>query len=60
MMLIGHVHFYQFMESHVLDITTFKPVIFASNVCLKAPKKPNNYQFYLPNFLKFFDNFSHK
>ena len=27
---------------------------------LKIAGKPNNYQFYLPNFLKFCDNISHK
>ena len=26
----------------------------------KIVGKPNNYQFYLPNFLKFCDNISHK
>ena len=27
---------------------------------LKLAGKPNNYQFYLPNFRKFCDNISHK
>ena len=44
-MLIGPFHSSQFM---------------CPKCFLKTAGKPNNYQFYLPNFIKFFDNISHK
>ena len=59
-MLIGPAHFSQFMESHNVAITRLKHAICAPNVFLKIVGKPYNYHFYLPNFLKFCDNISHK
>ena len=58
MRLIGPAHSSQFMEQHNSGITTLKHAICAPNVFLKIAGKPNNYQFYLPNFLKFCDNIS--
>ena len=60
MRLIGPAHSSQFMERHNSGITTPKHAICAPNVFLKIAGKPNNYQFYLTNFLKFCDNISHK
>ena len=60
MTLIGPTHSSQFIEWHNLGITKFKHAICAPNVFLKIAGKPNNYQFYLPNFLKFCDNISSK
>ena len=56
MMLIGHTYSSQFMEWQNFGITTLKHATCALNVF----KKSNNYRFYLPNFLKFCDNISHK
>ena len=58
-MLIGHAHSSQFMEQQNLGITTLKYAKCAPNV-FKIAGKSNNYRFYLPNFLKFCDNISHK
>ena len=60
MTLIGHAHSSQFMERQILGITTLKHAKCAQNVFKKLPEKWNNYRFYLPNFLKFCDNISHK
>ena len=56
MRLISPAHSYQFMERQNSGITTFKHAI----RFLKIAGKPNKYQFYLLNFLKFCDNISHK
>ena len=47
----------QYMEWNNLGITTLKmfPKCF-----LKIAREPNNYQFYLPKFLKFCENILHK
>ena len=50
----------QFMKWQNLGITMLKRAICVPNVFLKTATKPKNYQFYLPNFLKFCDNISHK
>ena len=50
------------MEWYNSGIPTLKHAICAQNV-LCVPKiavKQNNFQFYLPNFLQFFDNISQK
>ena len=61
MRLIGPTHFSsQFMEQHSSGVTTLKHAVCSPNVFLKIAEKPNNYQFYLPNFLKFRDKISHK
>ena len=59
MRLIGPTHSSQLREWHKSCITTLKHAICAPNVFLKLAGKPNNYQFYLPNFLKYCDNISH-
>ena len=60
MRLIGPTHSSQLREWHKSCITTLKHAICAPNVFLKLAGKPNNYQFYLPNFLNFCANISHK
>ena len=60
MTLIGQAHSSQFMRLHNLGVTTLEHAICTPNVFLKIAGKPNNCQFYLPNFLKFCDNISHK
>ena len=50
----------QFMKWQNIGITMLKHAICAPNVFLKTATKPKNYQFYLPNFLRFCDNISHK
>ena len=59
MTLIDHAHSFQFMEKHNLGITTLKHALCPPNV-FKNCQKANNYQFYLPNFLKFCENISQK
>ena len=60
MRLIGPAHSSQFMEWYNSGITTLKHAICAPKLFLKLAGKPSNHQFYLPNFLKFCDNISHK
>ena len=57
MKLSSHNHSSKFMEWHNLDIAIVNTAICVS---LRIVGKPNNYQFYLPNFLKFCVNISHK
>ena len=45
---------------HNSGATTLTHAISALIIFLKISGKPNNYQFYLPNFLKFCHNISHK
>ena len=59
MMLIGHAHSSQFMEWQKLGITRLNHAT-CRKCFLKIAGKSNNYGFYLPNFLKFCDNISHK
>ena len=56
MTLIGHAHFSQFLEWQNLGIAALKHAKSTPSV----KKKLNNYRFYLPDFLKFCDNISHK
>ena len=60
MMLISPAHSSQFMEWHNLGTTTLKHVICDAIVFSKNVGKPNNYQIYSPNFLKFCDKSSQK
>ena len=56
MTLIGHAHSSQFMEWQNLVIATIKHAKYTPNAFKKLPEN----RFYLPNFLKFCDNISHK
>ena len=59
MRLNGPAHSSKFMEWHNSGIITRKPAICAPRV-FKIGRKPNNYQFYLPNIFKLCHNISHK
>ena len=48
------------MKWQNLGITILNHATCDPNVFLKIAGKSNNYQFYLPNFLKFCGNVSHK
>ena len=58
--LVGQTHSSQFMEWVNLGITALKHATCSPNAFLNIFRIPNNYQFYLSNFLKFCDNISHK
>ena len=60
MMLPNPTHSSQFIEWDNLGITTLQHAIYAPIVFSKITKKPNNYQFRLPYFLRFNDNISNK
>ena len=60
MTLIDRAHSSQFMEWQNVGMTTLKHAKCAPKVFKKITEKSSNYQFYLPNFLKFCDNISHK
>ena len=57
--LICPAHSSQFMEWNNLGIKTFKHAICAPKCFTKTVGKPNNYQLYWPNCLKFCENISH-
>ena len=60
MVKIGRAHSSQFMKLQNLGIRTLKHATYIPNDFLKIARKSNNYRFYLPSFLKFFDNISQK
>ena len=59
MTLIGPAYSPQFMEWHN-SVSQHLSMLYVSQMFFKIAVKPNNYQFYLPNFFKFCDNISHK
>ena len=59
-MLPNPTHSFQFIEWDNLVITTLQHTICAPIFLKKITKKPNNYQFYLPYFLRFNGNISNK
>ena len=67
MTLFGQAHSSQYMEWHNLGIIRLKHMLYIPHaicptfICFsQITGKPNNYQFYLPNSLKFWNNNSYK
>ena len=58
--LIGYAHSSQLLEWHNLGITRLERATCTPIFFLKNAGKWKNYQFYLPDFHKFFDNTSQK